>query len=401
MIIVGTLVLNQFFLELNYSKESLPAENVVQISAGWEGNFENMNWRASEVLDIDIIEENKNLHLGFSHIPEIYNKSGVSQIILTDFVYWDYINESFAQIMQNQDENLTVPLHVINPPQVIWQGYTNPHWALWSITLEDGRFPVDGGREVLISKNMLREHFDFSENMLEEAIGRTITVQGMDHVIVGIYNPDISYSIDLVIISFEPEENFGFYSYNEMTFDDFISETTNFKEELGWEIGFDQLTSTLILVEEGYEPELLSDLMSYFPSSEFFSYTYSKAWMTSLNQEVMNQLWFRNLLQMGVVSLIGLIFASEIYKILKERFKMIETHYVEKKKTRNAFIYCTIIGYSLVLILALVTSQMISALPIFNPFHRQLSPIIIINVFLFAMFPIGYYFWKFNSDRDM
>ena len=327
----GNLFLDHNFIEINNSHFHLPAENILFLSAGFGTNYEDMNWRVVRELGLFLDEaakyQDRVLELG--QIGEIFEHEGVNDIIITDFIYWDQLYENV--------ENLLEEVFVINPPHIIWEGYNLHHWLLWPELLESGRFPVDGKREILVSRALLREHFNFSEDDATHPLGRQIEVNGKSHTIVG------TYYENLAIISNQPEENYGFYTYDSNTFTEFKEELIEFRQSLDWWNAF-ALPGTFIYLEEGYEPAVLERILRDFPQSEFFSSTFSQLWMQSFNNEAYRRLFNRSLVINSVIAILTVWLSSEIYKTIKDQIGYLENFYLDRREIKRAFMMLHVLG---------------------------------------------------------
>ncbi|MCL1990505.1 MAG: ATP-binding cassette domain-containing protein [Defluviitaleaceae bacterium] len=379
LIIYATFILNQLFIEPNYGNIPLPDEDIIFVSSGWEWFFEETNWRVSESLNLTIDIVDQAPFVPFSSILDIAEMHGVSDIILSDSTYWRDIHHL---IYRNE---LLSDVVIVNPPDMIWGGYTIGHELLRHDFLQEGRFPKDNEREVVLSEALLRTHFGFNENEIENAIGAVVDLNQINHTIVGIYG------IDLSIISHHTSENFGFYTFSKETFDGFLSSFTD--EGIGIN---DMLTYPLqpifIVTMPGEEAQLLTELLTQFPNGEFFSSTYASAWTMSLNRETMGVLYRRGFLQMGAIGIFGLLFASEFHKALKEKFNYLEVYYLDKRRIRWAFFMWHFIGYvsilSICLVLMFITPYVVNHIfndHVFNQFFRRLAPLTTLGVGLVSL----------------
>lgn len=205
------IILNGIFLNINYTTETPPMEGVILTQPSEYVN--DFNLLVKNEMNIASSALNMARIMEWGNIPQLASLEEVAQIVMTDFKYWENIHD---QILTDRDhDNLLSDVFIVNPPSVIWEGYDVWHWLLSPQYLSQGRFPVDGEREVTLSTALLQAHFEMTSEEAHHAIGSHINIEGQAHEIVGFtYN-------HLAVISHNPSEYFGFYTFDFETFEAF------------------------------------------------------------------------------------------------------------------------------------------------------------------------------------
>jgi len=371
-LLVGTFILNSLLFEINYVIEDSPLENVIFLDIGPEWWFEDFNWRAAERLRLDIESERLTPFFPLPALREIVYMEGVEEIILGDSFYFNMIHE----VIFNHASVETVIL--LNPPDIMWDGYAIMDVIFLPEYLIEGRYPNDDAREVTVSRALLDTYFLMGEDEIGNAIGREIDINGFGHTIVGIH------ALDIAFISRHPHENFGFYRWGS---DDFIQLLSQRGEEIDW-VDYMRMP-TLIKTYEGYEPALLKEILTRFPNAEIFSYTYSNAFMDSVNSEVIRTLYIRNMIQMSIASLFILMIVTEINKITKPYLLDFEIYYLDRMNIVKSLAIWNLMGKGVLFLGTLIIGISILAMinlfysdDIFQLFFWELVPVTVLGVLL-------------------
>ena len=348
--LIMIVMLNGVFLSMNYTTEDSPTGGPILASAGFM--FENsFNEVVINELGITPNETNETRFIEWGDIPQLASLNEVEHIVMTDFIYWLNIYDNMA--VSQVSDGLLSEVFVVNPPHVIWEGYDVWHGLLSPRYLSQGRFPVDGYREVALSTGLLQAQFGMTRDAAYESIGTHIYIGEQAHEIVGIL-----YS-HLAVISHHPAENFGFYTFDVETYEAFTEPIITLREGRDW-WNVDGIEPIFIFPTDGDEEIVLTYLLTEFPIAELYSELFSITWMRGHNSMVVSELFNRNLIQISILAFITMALTFNMKKLLKPELATWEVYYIDQVKIKASYLKWILVGGGVLAILTVVISLFLS-----------------------------------------
>ena len=366
----GTLLfLSDQHLVLNSNFLAPPEPGAMIINSGFlGGNVFNSDVAHSLGLTLDEVDD----IFTWSDIPNIYALPGVQNIVITD--------PQTIQIFRESIDILLDVEQIVNPPQSLWYGLDLWHPFLTPRDLREGRFPSNESREVTISPANLQAFHGFTAEESLNSIGSFITVNEILHEIVGLLYTNIT------IVSHHPNENFGFVSYDPISFNSFSENTIAYLESLNW---WNPLAIEAIHIEidADYEENLLRELIVQFPEAEFYSYQFANAWILNQEWRLNRQMFHRNLFMViPTALLLGFLFSASFSVSLQE-IKVHEIKYLDKRTIRKsallAISFSTLAAVFFTFLLGIILFEHLNR--IFNTLLVNTSIFLILNYAVFKI----------------
>ena len=326
-------------LDMKYSNDPLPPENIIYTyKADYSPDGLNSIYLRGTNLKID--DNRKYTVIQYADLPDISRINGISQILAADYEYLDKI-----EIQASQD-NLLAQLHLLSIPAYLSVDAGVLDFFNYHKSLETGRLPEDDKFEIALSKNQLKSFFGYTDEMLKTAIGETILVNDQPHEIVG-----LSF-IDIAFVSYSREMDYGFYAFNEDSFNRFMQDNINYKLENSVYSPYDT-DYLLIYTDQGREKAVLNELFQKYPAENFYSPEYALVWMSAFNREVINNVYAISMVYSIIMASVLLFIERNKAKIDQAKIKDYQIHYVNKKTIKASFIILNGLQYLLVFSLAL------------------------------------------------
>ena len=370
------LLLCVVFLDIQflrgYSTDVLPPKNTI-LTYKADYVYDELNKEYVSGAKIKINPQNHYNIINYNDIPKIANIKGVKDIVLYDF---EYLTRMYFELVKGMSDKI---LNIISIPNIVYSNYSSIRNNDLINVLMDGRFPTDYSNEIAISENLLTKFFGFNNDQLSNALGSTIILDNVEYRIVGISYYDICY------ISYDKKQNYGFYTYEPSTYQEFIDRNMSYKEEL--EATPEEADELIIFTNDGQEELVLNQLMMQFPGENYVSYIYTKVWVKSFNTKFLAKITFITIMISALIGLVALfLYKNQLY-IIANKIMDYENYYFTKKIK----IYCLLIIILQFVIINLITT-------IFNLYYSKLSyvnnHIIIIGSIIIFLPSIIYTRWR-------
>lgn len=338
--------LNSQIIARLYSQEELPNKNNSILTYMADGSFGEMNQQYARNEDIYVEKENYNNFLTFDALNKISSDKNVSKIILTDNKYLWELNESiYDETLLQKKYILSIPYDIaINYGDMLEIGYDVRY-------VKSGRLPYDKANEVVVSENVLKEFYGYTESNISTAIGDKITVNNSSYEIVG-----ISY-VDLLLISYDNKSNYGFFEFDKDTSKKKIEEIMQY-------LSIKEATvptapsNVVIYTHESREKDVLKQLILSCPATNYYSYEFAYSYKTNYNSRINHILWLANI----VLSVIFMFLLFMLYR--KQRIlysvEMRNTNNYYIRKNLCQFIYITSRGIQYIAIVLVIVAISLS-----------------------------------------
>lgn len=350
-----------------------------------QSDFNEDNRNFIEYYGLDIPQSNENNNIKYSDLNMILEQSGVNRILLQDEEIFDYAMHAMYE------DTLLEELIVLGIPNYFTIDIDFIEYPFAMRSLIEGRLPKDNNYEVALSKNLLVKFFGYTEDVVANAIGDLIEINGVEHQVVGFSVDDIAY------ISFNSDWNFGFFEMNGKN----ISEAEEFiKNAMDYAIEHefifpDGLLNTIIYLNEGYENEVLEFLITNYPAEHYASSEFILVWEYLFNQEAMTGVILRNLALVLLPTIFIFFFDKKLYINNYNRIKDYQNYYLSKKKVNVSFTIYYLIKYVFIFLLTVFAAT-------YSPYSSYMLPIISLNIFIFAtpnLLFLAYKEFKFNKKK--
>jgi len=333
-IVLMLTISNNYFLQRQYNYYNPPVDNIISLNSGWNDpgfyfSYEMFNKKVIDEFNINIDKNERGLNMNYYLLAEIFKTHGVNEILISDPIYWT----EFSDLAYS--EGLATTLKIINPPQFLWDGFTNYFEFLDKTFLIEGRFPTDGNYEVILSRLILEKYFDISSYDLDNPIGKQIQINGKNYEIVGIYQKNV------VIISNNSEEIYGFINFDINNHHLFLEGLSTYRKNLDWwnqefDI-YNMVHPIFIFTEKGYEQQVLINLLENNPDASYFSHIFSTIYITQENRLLRNQVIRRMFISSLIIGITTIIPVFDLLKTLKFHFEYEKIHWFDSLKLYNNF----------------------------------------------------------------
>ncbi|MFP4698226.1 MAG: ATP-binding cassette domain-containing protein [Eubacteriales bacterium] len=375
-------ILLAFYTEIQYyegyNDQEIPPDNII-VTYKAEHKFGKLNKVYYKAANLKLDSSKKTNLIKYHDIPEISKIEGVEKIILQDMEKHMNINTAFYE------DNLINDLQVYAVPNIVIENYIDFLGQYWIMDhLIEGRFPKDYQNEITISKSLLKKYFNYSEDMIENALGSKVTFKNQDYTIVGLHTTDVCF------LSYTDDNNFGFYTYEKETYNDFTSSIIHYKERMDY-ADKEGTNFMMIFTQNGYEKNVLDKLMKTYPAENYYSAKYTDYFKRYLNKNFIFKVLGINFILASIVSLLLLFFTKEKILIDKKKIRDFENYYIDKKEIKNNYLVINIIMYILIFL----------AIIVFNNYYSVFSyssNYVIIFTILFMLLPSYIYlFFKVKN----
>lgn len=280
-----------------YVTEKLPLKDNILLYI-MDETYEELNRKYVEGRNLKVDEIDYEKVFSVSRLKEMSKNGKIKEIyIRDDSLFYDYYN-SIDDNSENENKM------IFSIPEVIYQDETFLNWMSVSefSYLVEGRLPKDYMKEVVVSENILLEY----GIGINDAIGCKIDLKGEFYEIVGIGIEDI------FLVSYKKNDNLGIYCFDEVTFDSFYNHLKEYYNSTIYkEYCFESL---LIVTEDGYEKEVLEELICEYPATNFYSYDFAYV----LNREF-NRVFY--LLLLVVVIVCSVLYGASLSMMLGGHIK--------------------------------------------------------------------------------
>lgn len=332
------------------------------------GGHDSLNemYEKSENIKVDMSIYEK--YIDYAEIPIIANINNINDIYIPDCVY---IHEVAEKITNAQTDDVIL----YSCPNKYIEQYVDTFGDEFCITYTEGSIPKDGKSEVAISKTLLLKHFGYTEDTVDDAIGDSITIDNFDYEIVG-----FSY-YDIAIISYDKSTNYGYYHYDEDTYDEFYDKQMAYINEID---GDDAVNNILINVDEENEKTVLNNLISNYPADCYISKYFEDSFYKQQKFEV-----FRKWLVINCI--IAIIFSVIIWFVVHKSIKYnlnvifdIGNYYVNRKSIMKSYIGIQGAQYLLIGIVVILINSIFSSFSYMTNYYILIDCLILIIPIMIA-----------------
>ncbi len=210
----------------------------------------NENYEYGEGLNVD--PGNYDILVVYEDISKISDLNGVEKIYVCDEVYCDQLLLSFY------DEDYS-GIRLYSCPEDLYNHYLE-NVDYFGLSETEGSLPRDNSFEVAISKKVLISNYGYTSENVSGAIGDEIDISGVNYTIVGFT------AADLAVVSYNEGEDYGYYCYDEETYNDFVSNYYDYYSELEEYYITHSVSNMLICVDGSCERTVLNYMMVNYPA---------------------------------------------------------------------------------------------------------------------------------------
>lgn len=347
-ILLFFIVYNNLETHRNYSNEEVVKNDII-CTYNVEYEYGELNKEYCQYEKIEIAEESIDNLITYSDVKSINNMTEVKWIVLSDNKYISDINQKCA------DNTLGDTLNYMTLPEVVTESYSQLYDWYFDVTyLKEGTFPKDFQNEVVISENLLKKYFLFSDSDINNAIGQSIELNGKKMEIVGIHYYDICF------ISLDLSENYGYYIYDSETYSTFVEEQTQYKLNVIDTFAYNYVDTMLIYCKENMEKVVLDQLIQLYPATNYTCYSFSNSWVTQHNRYLFAELLLKNLIFGFIMGIIMLGTTRYITKSAIINIEEYSCYYLNRRKMKRAYLLSNAIGYVFLSFLGLCLLYIIS-----------------------------------------
>lgn len=334
-------VYNHFECETDYNKEELPKSDFIFVSLN--GNFEEINERYAKAEKLSVDEEKYDTQMTMQDVKEVSAMEGIEEVYIKDV---DYLDELQGRLYSEDKEKMLL----FSCPAKIF----NELWKYSSIDLGFsflyGEFPDDGENEVMLSLETLHRFFGDEVASEKDAIGKVIDIgdgtKTESYEVVGIIDSDV------IVLSYDRQQKYGFHYYDEQTFSSFLERQEKYYVEN--DAGECLVDEMLILVKNNKEKKVLNELIEEYPANQYYSRAFVKEWGTSYNNDRFIEMLIANTVVSVIVSIISFVVNRNSIKYNYNTIKNYENYFIDKKRIRRSFRRMCICQYCLIVAVFLV-----------------------------------------------
>lgn len=335
--LVFSLILINLLLYTNTSyKYSIGEEtgkyhdSILAYNVGEGHDTLNEVYEKAENIKVDETEYDK--YINYDEIVNIADVENVKEVYLPDT---EYIYE-LEDILENGKMDTMV---IYACPNAYIEQYGETFGDKFGLEYTEGRLPKDNMKEVAISKNLLEKSYGYNKDSVEKAIGDSITIGDSAYTIVG-----YSY-YDMAIISYDKNENYGFYCYQKDTYEDFYNRQMNFISKID---GGDDIDDILITVDEKYEKSVLDTLIEKYPSNCFISQKFEEIYYKQQKIDIFKKWFLINCLFSAFFSIVIWFIVNKSIKYNVNIVYDYGNYYVNRKSFMNKYIIIQLGCYILI-----------------------------------------------------
>lgn len=342
---VFLVVFNEEEFRRGYSDGDRQSCEDVILTYKAEYTYTRTNEVYAKAKKIAIREEDYQRFITYKDIEKIACIEGIEKIILED-------EEQLFMRLENISQELSVQsIHVFAIPEVAIKEFANNYGAylVGFGNLKYGRYPNDEKNEICLSKQLLEEYFQREVTTEEDAIGQSVTYNHKTYKLVGI----LDNQYNMCLVSFCPNENYGFYEYNAKTWKEF---SKNVDMDSG-------TVSALIYTKKGMEERVFDTLFQSYPAENYSSKVFSNYWIRQHNIDfVLHSVCPMNLILAVLFGIIMLLVRSKQIKLDQEILRDYRNYYLERGKTKRLYKISIIIQSGLAISIALLANVLYSNL---------------------------------------
>ena len=376
---ITAVILNVLNMELRVSTDLLEIEGVIATYKA-ELVYGELNRIYVENKNLQIAESDYYTMITYDDLPEIMSLDGVERAILLDTAYYSAVVEKLME------GTLLEQLTLISQPNVITEYFYHlGGYGESEALLLNGTYPKDEADEVAVSKSVLKKFFAFTDEMLDEAIGQMIEINGKEYKIVGIMD------FDGCLLSYESGQDYGYYEYDESTYAKYADKIKGYLTETEYYLPNE--TDTLYLfTDKNYEEVILDYLMQTYPADNYLSGTYNEVWVEAFNAPVIRMFVMVNFGVFLLVSMLIFALNKKTIALQMNKIRDYENYYIKNGKMRMFFVSSYIAE-------ALCIAGILSlTIILFPEFSNLLYPILLMGVLVIYV-PIIMYASKVGFNQ--
>ena len=286
------------------------------------GGHDLLNEMYENAENITVEKDNYEKYISYSDLPRISTYEGVDAIYIPDVFYTDKLRKYLTDNHTHKEWIFACPNKYINQ-------YCDTYGDEFCLSETEGKLPRDGEEEVAVSKKLLIDNYGYDKSNVSDAIGDKIRINEKEYTIVG-----FSY-YDIAIVSYEKSENYGFYAYNDKTYERYCKQQ---KAYIKQENGTDALNNILLEVSDVNEKPVLNKLIQRYPSNCYISKQFEKVFYNQQKKLAFLKAMIMNSI---VAALYSIVMWFVIRKALYNNLNMIYdigNYYIDRRKVMRQYI---------------------------------------------------------------
>ncbi|WP_193708397.1 ATP-binding cassette domain-containing protein [Alkalibaculum sporogenes] len=342
-ILLSCLILINFFVSNAfisgwYNNEDLPNTKDIIATYIVDGVYGSLNQTYASGANLNIIESDYYKHITYNDIKNLADREEIEKIIISDEKYINQMSESY------ESEQLLDKLHIASIPYSVineFNGIVNYDIDVRYLTA--GRLPYDNKNEVALSGKVLKTFFNFNDNDIANATGKSIVINTNKYTIVGITHYDIC------IISFNNNSVYGFFTYNNSNYDNKISNIMNYLTSLD-ATNINNPRNIIIYTKKGYEKTVLDYLIKEFPANNYYSHEYAVTFSKQYNSQLSKIMITINLIFSIIIAIAFFLLFNKQMKLYRIKMKNIDNYYILNNLTNKMYLVAHLLQFAITVI---------------------------------------------------
>lgn len=374
------LYLNNTNFLISFSEEEFPKNNVIA-TYKVDCVYGDINKLYCNEKSIKVDKDDYYKMITYDDINMIAELDGVKKVVLFDSAYYDKVMMSYTQ--GTMLENF-LP---ISQPQVVSKDfYGLMGYGSSEALITEGKYPSDYKDEVAVSKQVLKDRFNYEDEEVDSAIGKKIKIGSKEYKVVGITE------LDTCIVSFDKENNYGYYEYDKETFEQFVERNMQFRQNAEYYLS-DETEGLYVYVEEGYEEKILDYLISRYPADNYSSDTFSKVWVKAYNTPFLMKCALINIVLSLMLSVVIFEMNKQGIKLQMQKIFDYENYYINSGNIRKLFF----VSYLVEIVVLACIIELINWM--FASMAYVTYPILMIDLII-VYIPIYIYLLKLSRKKN-
>lgn len=335
----------------HFSLQSLPPKGEILIAPS-DGVFSEVNKAFTDSIGVSINKRDYSKEVKFSDIPQIYDNDGIKTIYIMSIEYFS--TEYFDRQSEIESHELGPSFPILSIPDA-FKRYADYAIDTRALSLDSGRLPLDGKKEVSISRDLLIKHFGYSDNIDNNSpIGGEIKINDDTYTIVG-----LTY-MDICLLSYHKGDNLGFYEYDKDTFEQFKDSELAYCEKSN-RINPDRIESALIMTDASTEKKAVSRIVQAFPANSYKSYIFDYAWLANNNADALKRIMLITFPITAILALIALFIFRSKFAADTSRIRYYEIFYMDNRRPKRIYYMMIMLQLLLAGLLAIIFNAMYSS----------------------------------------
>ena len=328
-----------------YSDYSLPEKSNSIITYIVDGEYTDLNVSYAEAAHIDskIKEDTYSNLITFSNIPEINSLDHVTSVYYSDSVYLESFYKAYDKV-DLPDKPLIVAV-----PNKILKNYETILFRKNYLIL--GRLPNDNAGEIVLSNDMIAKYFPSLNS--DNALGSSVLINGSYFKIVGIGGINVCY------MSFDEDYSYGFNKYNELTFDQSSKEQISYNLEINYRNPYNP-KNLFINIEDGYEKEVLNELVIDYPANNYDSYKFSYYIQLENNKKMLRFTYLVNVIISVILSIIVFFLIKKQFNLYESYTKFYDNYYIEEGKTKHILLFSRLLQSAFLIVFSILFTRLMT-----------------------------------------